>query len=311
MFQAFYQLPFGRIIARGVVATVAWVALGGLWTPVSAAQQPGTVYAGTTTQVSLGGSNILATCNPPIYYTPSGPDWSIAPSSVQVGAATGQQLIDGATVSVTVPSYQESGGRIFIGWTGLTECVSYNGYVYIDVLPPLTDAQVKTVNKAGRQVEKEYKLAKRFDRADTGEQKRKLVAKDEKLDKQAKKTVKEWREDKVLPTNPSEPGAAEPYRLHDLFEALGLFTRGSVVLAADCLFEASGGKFCRLLDDACTPYCAVSPIGSPGRRVLVERPLLLGRPCQAPAMDDRDRSSSGQHRLDGRGGAAAADEYVR
>ena len=141
------------------------------------------------------------------------------------------------------------------------------------MLPPLTGAQVKTVNTAARQFHKQTKLAVRFDRADTRRQKRKLVAKDEKLDKAAKKTIKDWRRED-LPTKPTDPGAGEPYPLHALFETAKLEVGRSLLWWADCL-SGGGLGYCEQIP--CNPSCAVLPIGAPGHRALVER-RPAGRP---------------------------------
>jgi hypothetical protein len=203
---------------------VACIGLGAAWTPVSAAQDPqtatpGTVYAGATTPVSFSASNVLA-CTPPAYYAPGGPYWYNSPEGVQVGGATGQQLIDGATVSVTVPADLPSYVTyVFISWSGSTECASYNGYVYIDVLPPLTEAQAAVVKDTRKLAQRQIELGKRFKRADNAGEKKSLIKKQGKLAKRGKAELKEWRQE-GLPTKKTDPGAKEPFPLFKAYRFL-------------------------------------------------------------------------------------------
>jgi hypothetical protein len=148
-------------------------------------------------------------------------------------------------------------------------------------LPPLTDAQRKTVNKGLREIHKDYKLAKKYHRADTRRQKRRLVAKGKRLDKQAKDTVKEWKNE-GLPAKQTDPNAAEPIPLWAYFEALKAYAQASAIVAADCLFGASGGHYC---DDAPPELCRASN-GARGIE-CIDAPVAVGfRPGPSPGADD-------------------------
>jgi hypothetical protein len=136
------------------------------------------------------------------------------------------------------------------------------------VLPPLTAGQGGTVSKAAKQVNQQARLAKQFDRADNRKQKRELKDKDKKLDKQAKETIKDWRQE-GLPTKASQPGATEPAPLHGLFETVQLLVGESLLWWADCL-GGGGGGYCD--DIPCNPECAAHTVGGVGYRPLGIRP---------------------------------------
>jgi hypothetical protein len=118
------------VCAVAYAVTAAWCAGSAL-----AAESP-TIPAGATTQVPLPASNILATCTPPGDFQPNPTVWSIIPTTVKVtGLVTGMPAA-GSFVSVTVP--RDAPYRsIFIGWTGNTACVSFNGYFTITVGPTI------------------------------------------------------------------------------------------------------------------------------------------------------------------------------
>jgi hypothetical protein len=101
------------------------------------------------------------------------------------------------------------------------------------------------------------------------QQKRELVAKDKKLDPQAKKTVKEWRRED-LPTKASDHGGGGNllWTLHVM--AKDMFVR-PLLDWADCL--SGRDDWCLMDDNPCLPQCAISPQGGAGYRVLVERRL--------------------------------------
>jgi hypothetical protein len=118
------------MLAVACVATAMWCAGSAL------PAEPPTIPAGATTQVPLPASNILATCTPPGYFQPNPTVWSIIPTTVKVrGRVTGMPAA-GSFLSVTVP--RDAPYRtIFIGWSGNTDCVSFNGWFTLTVGPAI------------------------------------------------------------------------------------------------------------------------------------------------------------------------------
>ena len=118
----------GRHVALGVaLATALAVAAA------AHAAEPQTVPAGAATRVPVPQSNIVATCSAPGSFVPNPTKWSINPSSVGLGGATGEMPAAGSSLVVAVPANHSPYQPITISWTGNTDCVSYNGTITLSV----------------------------------------------------------------------------------------------------------------------------------------------------------------------------------
>jgi hypothetical protein len=127
-----------RAFVSAILAAAAFAALG-IWPAASAAEDP-TIPAGATSQVALPQSNVLATCTPPGYFHPNPTVWTVNPPDIPLGNLPDASIVPtaGHPLSVTVPAnypYQ----TIHISWSGNTDCVSFNGFIDINVsaaVPP-------------------------------------------------------------------------------------------------------------------------------------------------------------------------------
>ncbi|MBN1528478.1 MAG: hypothetical protein JW895_05425 [Thermoleophilaceae bacterium] len=122
-----------ELITRALSCAAICLALLASFSSVSAAQAPPTARAGATSLVALPASNVLATCTPPAFFQPNPTTWSVIPTNVVIGRTDGAPPAAGHLLTVTVPSGMVPGQQIFIGWSGNTSCLSFNGWVYVTV----------------------------------------------------------------------------------------------------------------------------------------------------------------------------------
>ena len=170
-------------LIRGLLAVTAATAV--VSTPAASAQtvaadEPQTVPAGTTSQVVLADSNILAVCTPPAFFHPNPTEWTVNPPTVTLGGTFGQQPTAASTLAVTVPADHPPQQTITISWTGNSSCVSYNGWITLRV-------GIAPDGKAGRALTKTVELAGDFRR----DHRRLRRARHKKPNKKLKKAVKE------------------------------------------------------------------------------------------------------------------------